>query len=958
MTARFRWAAGGIGLTLVAATVALLIGRAYGVQAAAPALVTMAHSQPALAQGRTPTGRLPQQQALTLTFTVQPRNLAGLEHFVAQVATPHAAGYHQFLTPASFARTFGPEPATVQRVLAFAQEAGLHVTRQMSGGMFIDATGTVQQIESAFHTRLDTYLDSQGRTFFANDSNLTLPAAVAPAIVGVTGLDNATMRQHMTTLPRAGKAIRVTKPHTAGCPVATGQNTLVPSQIATAYGFPTNLNGSGQDLALVEFDGYLLSDIGVYASCFAPNATVSSVVANRLVDLATALTPGAGAIEDELDIEVALGMAPGLSKIHVYEAPNTNQGLIDMLAAIANDDADGTVSDSWGSCESDTGFALAASEEMAFLQMAAQGQGVYVAAGDSGAYDCLNDAGSDPYFHGRTISADDPASDPYVTSVGGTTLTVNASTSAYMGETAWNDSTLPSPYLAASDGGFSQFWAAPSWQINAKATTTPGGISDPAGARALPDVSADADPQTGYAEYCTAGAECALAPASWFDIGGTSAAAPLWASLAVLANQKAGGRIGLLTPALYSLYGADTSATKTVAGIALGGTTYYDYTQQENGASVSSGTIVFNDITSGNNTFPSAQGFTPGSSSQTGYDAVSGLGSMQAQAVVNFLQSNLRFTTPRLYMTALGNDKRAWMSGYYLNLGDGNIVPDAPTASNWFPLGSQTFTSAPAISDNGVSTVSLSGNSAQVWVTGTGTDGQIHIGMWNPATTTFGGWQTAPSGASCSGSPATAFVLGKLFIICMTTSGGLVLNSYLVGGNSWGTWMNIGGGLTAPPTMATDGANLLIYAPTAQNDWFNTYAAAPGTLGIWRHMATTCEAAPAVAYTGNPGLFELSCIANDTSTMWANTFDLTSGTLTGWFNLGAPSGIGFHNATSVAVDQLDNPDVLLYTGEGKNNAAYVQVTTYNSYLTFIFGWQSASLPGIFATNAATDYVGA
>jgi hypothetical protein len=680
-------------------------------------------------------------------------------------------------------------------------------------------------------------------------------------------------------------------------------------------------------------------------------------VTNRLVDLSTALTPGSGAIEDELDIEVALGMAPGLAKIHVYEAPNTNQGLIDMLAAIANDDADGTVSDSWGSCESDTGFSLAASEEMAFLQMAAQGQGVFVAAGDSGAYDCLNDVGSDPYFHGRTVSADDPASDPYVTAVGGTTLTVNASTSAYMGETAWNDATLPNPYLAASGGGFSQFWAAPSWQTSAKATTTPGGVSDPSGARALPDVSADADPQTGYAEYCTAGLECASAPASWFDIGGTSAAAPLWASLALLANQKAGGRIGLLTPTLYSLYGADTGATKA-AGITLGSATYYDYSQQVNGASVSSGTIVFNDITSGNNSFPAAQGFTPGSSAQTGFDAVSGLGSMQAQAVVNFLQSNLRFTAPRLYMAALGNDKRAWLSGYYLNLGDGNIVPDSPTSSNWFPLGSQTFTSAPAIADNGVSTVSLSGSTAQVWIAGTGTDGQIHIGMWNPATMTFGGWQTAPSGAACSGSPATAFALGKLFIVCMTTSGGLVLNSYLANGNSWGTWASIGGGLTAPPTMATDGTNLLIYAPTAQNDWFNTYAAAPGTLGIWRHMATTCEASPAVAYTGSTGIFALSCIADDTSTMWANTFDLTDDTLTGWINLGAPSGTGFHNATSVAVDQLDDPNVLLYTGEGKNNAAYVQVFTINTYLAYVFGWQSASLPGIFATNAATDYVGA
>ncbi len=956
MTLRLRYLSSGVGLLLIGAALAALVGRAL-FASAAPAFATLAQTVPAATKGRTPTGRLPQKQTLTLTFTLQPQNKAALERFVAAVTTPHSSHYHQFITPATFVHAFGPSPAAVQRVLAFARQTGLRVTRVQSGGLYITASGSVQQIETAFHIHLNTYRDSHGRTFFANDSNITLPAAVAPAILGVAGLDDAVTRQRMSTLPHKASGHIVVRPQTpAGCPQATGQNTLVPAQLATAYGFPTNLTGAGQSLALVEFDGYLPSDISAYAACFAPNVNTSSVVTPRLVDLSSPLPPGSGAIEDELDIQVALGMAPGISKIHVYEAPNTNQGLIDMLAAIASDDADGTVSDSWGSCESDTGFSLAASEEMAFLQMAAQGQGVYVAAGDSGAYDCLNDLGTDPYFHGQTVNADDPATDPYVTAVGGTTLTVNASTAAYMGETVWNNTNLPDPVLGATGGGLSQFWAAPTWQANANATSATGGISDPAGARAIPDISADADPQTGYAEYCTAGDYCATAPSSWFDIGGTSAAAPLWATLALLANQGAAARVGLITPALYSLYGADT-ASKTAAGITLGGTTYYDYAAQHNGASVTGGSVVFNDITSGSNTFPGTQGFTAGYSAQTGYDAVGGLGSMQAQAVVNFLASNLRFTAPRLYLAAQGNDNRFWLAGYFLNNGDNNVLPDSPQASNWLPLGSQTFQGAPAIADNGVTTAALSGSTALVWLAGIDSGGTAHIGAWNPGTMTFGGWLTVPGSTLCKGNATATYAQNTLFIACETTTGALVIDAYNPTTQSWGGWATIGGGLTAAPTMATDGTQILFYAQTNQNDWFNTYTVGSGALGIWRHMATTCEAAPAVAYTGTTGQFALSCIANDTSSMWANSFDLTSGTLSGWVNLGAPSGTGFHNATAISMDLLDNPGVLLYTGEGKNNAAYVQLVTGNLFYAYVAGWQSASLPGIFASNAATDYFG-
>ncbi|MBA3824877.1 MAG: S8/S53 family peptidase [Ktedonobacterales bacterium] len=956
MTARTRWLAVGMSCTLIIAALGLVARQAIFVQAAPQQLAQVPHSAPQFTASVTPIGKLPQNGTMSLTLTLQPRNKAMLERFVQDVATPHSAHFHQFLAPQNFASVFGPDPATVRATVKYLQSAGLHVTKLQSGGMFISVTGTVKAVEAALHTTMNTYHDAKGRTFFANSAGVTLPANIAPHVIGVTGLDNLATHHRMTTNPSATKKKLVQKPNTAGCPATTGQNTLVPAQLATAYDFPATLTGAGQSVALIEFDGYLLSDIGAYAACFAPSVTVSNVVQTRAIDLGGPLTPEVGAIEDELDIEVLLGMAPGLSKIHVYEAPNSNQGLIDMLAAIANDDADATVSDSWGACETDTGFAVAASEEMAFLQMAAQGQGVYVASGDNAAYDCLNDLGSATYFHGQSVSVDDPASDPYVVAVGGTTLNINATTASYLSETVWNNIDLPSPVQAGTGGGISQLWGAPEWQSGARATTTPGGIADPSGGRALPDVAANADPQTGYAEYCTAGDFCASAPGSWFDIGGTSAAAPLWASLAALAAQGANMRVGLITPALYSLYRADTTA-HAAAGITLNGTTYYDYATQVNGATPASGQITFNDITSGNNTFPSAAGFAPGFSARPGFDAVSGLGTMDGQSVVDFLKASIRFTSPRLYMAARGNDGRFWLSGYFLNNGNGNLLPSSPQLSNWFPLSSQAFQGNPAVVDNGAPTAGLTGTTGMVWIAGIGTDGLLRIGSYNPSTTTFSGWTTAPGSPLCKGNPAAAYAGAKLLMTCQTTSGALMLVSYTPGSNSWAAWSTIGGGLTDSPTMTTDGTNLLLYAQTNQNDWFNTVTVSGGTLGVWRHMATTCESTPAVAFTGTANQFVLSCIAHDTSTMWANTFNLGDGTLSGWFNLGSPSGIGLKNATAVSVDLLDNPGVTLFTGEGKNGAAYVQLMTDNPLYSYVAGWSIASQPGIFAANPATDYFG-
>lgn len=942
-----------LGSALIIFSVALAGGHTL-LTHAAPSARAVPNSVPAAVHGAHQTGQVADSQAMTVTFSLQPRNKAALERFVQQSATPHSGTYHQYLSAAAFARAFGPDPAMVRQVQSFAQSKGLHIANIRSGGLFITVTGSAKQMTAAFQTRLATFRDAQGNPFFANAAALNVPNALVNGLVSVTGMDNATTRHHASTDPRKAHVTPSSKPNAVACAATVGTNALTPPQLATAYGFPSGKTGSGQSMALVEFDGYLASDISAYTSCFAPSVNVGAVVTPRLVDLTKALPAGDGAVEDELDIEVALGMAPGLSKVHVYEAPNTNQGLIDMLAAIASDDTDSTVSDSWGSCEADTGFSVAQSEEIAFLQMAAQGQGVFVAAGDDGAYDCLSDLQSSPYFHGQTVNAGDPATDPYVVAVGGTSLTLNASTASYVSEMTWNNSA--SGQNNGTGGGISQFWPAPTWMVNSKVAASTNS------ARTIPDVAADADPATGYAEYCTVGAICA-GLSGWFGIGGTSAAAPLWAALAAIANQVANTRTGLITPALYSLYGADTtSASHTPGGITLGGQTYYDYAAQVNGSPISSGAVVFNDITTGSNTFPAAQGFAPGFNAITGYDDASGLGTMQAASVVNFLSGNIRFTAPRLYMAARGSDSRYWLSGYFLNNGDNVVSPDATTGSGWAPLGTQKFQAGPAIADNGITTTSLSGAGALLWISGVATDGSVWFGSWNPGTAAFGGWASVP-GVSCKGAAAATYAQNIFFVSCETSTGSVVMNTYNTQTHAWSGWSTIGGGLTSPPTMATDGTNVLIFAQAPinshdQSDWYTVYTVANGQRTVWYRFLTTCLATPALAYQGaSIGTYALSCIAGDTKTMWTNSFDTSNNTLSGWINLGAPKGLGFYNATSVAVDQVDSPYVLLFTGQTTNNAAYVKLVTDNSYFGFVTDWQQASQPGIFLSNAGTDYFG-
>ena len=442
-------------------------------------------------------GDLPADQRLNVAVPLKLRDTAGLDRFLHDVADPHSSSYGHYLTPAQFADRFGPSQAAFDQVSAYLRARGLKVTGV--NNQAVDATGTAAQVTAAFATPMGVY-DRDGKQFFANDRNPVLPAGIAGLVQGVSGLNDFAVRHH-DAAPAAPSG-------------------LGPAALRSIYDTDgIGGDGTGQTVALWEFDGYKKSDISTYDQQFGLGSSAPTTVS---VDGANYdSSPGQGQAEVSLDIEIVQAMALKAATL-VYEAPNTDAGELDMANQIVKENKAQAVSISWGLCEQDSTASTMTSVDNAFKQGAAQGQSFFAASGDSGSKDCKrSDSG------GSVVAVDFPASSPNVTGVGGTTLTVGSNNS-YGSESVWNNS------IGASGGGVSTVFSAPSWQT---------GVN---GKRTVPDVSSDGDPNTGYSVY-TGG--------SWQVYGGTSCAAPMWAGWAALYNQKAKAKLGAGNAAIYGLKG-------------------------------------------------------------------------------------------------------------------------------------------------------------------------------------------------------------------------------------------------------------------------------------------------------------------------------------------------------------------------------------------------------------------
>ncbi len=536
-------------------------------------------------------------QPMTLSVGLSLRNTANLTAYLRQVSTPGSSLYHQYLNPATFAALYGPLPGSEAAVAAYLRSQGLTITNTYANHLVIDAAGTVGKVEQAFQVKINNSRGADGHLYYANASAPSLPGELAPLVTTVSGMDDLVQygRQSLSVAQSGTLAQDAHAP--ISCPQpgkATVPTAYTPVQIASAYNFTKLYNagvlGEGQTVGLLELDGYSPNDIALYASCFGgKNMDIQPISIDGFNG-----QPGANAAEVELDMEMVLGLAPRLASLRVYEASITSLAAYnDAWARIVNDNVQ-VVSTSWVFCEQGPGMSNEIQQENIFFQAAAaQGQTILVASGDLGATGCY-----DPKTNTKTFPAvDDPASQPYVTGVGGTRLLLNPDNS-YLSEAVWNDRDIRN---GASGGGVSQFWHMPSWQQGpgvANAYST--------GFREVPDVSVNADPQTGYDVYCSVGG---CAGGGWHIMGGTSAAAPVWAAMIALANEaslKANGFMtGFLNPSLYQIsHGA--AGTSYAAS-------FHDVVPVQ-------GIVNNNDYVGNSGTYPDA----------SSYDLATGLGSFDA----------------------------------------------------------------------------------------------------------------------------------------------------------------------------------------------------------------------------------------------------------------------------------------------------------------------------------------
>jgi hypothetical protein len=499
----------GFHSRLAAATCAASFFLAVG-QAPAALTILPGHVPPATAN-LAAIGALPAATPMHLAIGLPLRNPEALDSLLQQIYDPASPNYRHYLTPEQFTERFGPSPEDYQGVLDFARTNGLTVTATYSNRMVLGVTGGVADVERAFHVKMRTYQHPvEGRTFYAPETEPAVDARLR--ITHVQGMSDYSRPHPMLQKVPAGA-----QPASGSSP-GGGYMGL---DFRNAYLPGTALNGSGQIVGLLQFDGYLASDIRLYETIAGlPNVQLQNI-------LLDGFDGSAGGNNDEvcLDIETSISMAPGLTKVVVFEGYEPDS----ILSSMASHPEIKQFSASWG-------YGIDATTDQLYKQLATQGQTFLNASGDGDAWV--------PIIHPISYGC---LEDTNITLVGGTTLTMNGSGASYKSEKAWNWGFIgnfnwnPDGYFGTS-GGVSATVGIPSWQQGISMTTNLGSTTK----RNTPDVALTAD----NVFVVSSGGQGGL-------YGGTSCASPLWAGFMACVNQQTtvvgSPSIGFLAPAVYAL---------------------------------------------------------------------------------------------------------------------------------------------------------------------------------------------------------------------------------------------------------------------------------------------------------------------------------------------------------------------------------------------------------------------
>ncbi|WP_263352535.1 protease pro-enzyme activation domain-containing protein [Acidicapsa acidisoli] len=668
-------------------------------------MTALPNSKRSLALAQYDTGRLSpatKLQGISISFSRSESQEASLKALMAAQQNPSSPQYHQWLTPDQFAAQFGMSDADLAKVQTWLEQQGFSVDSVARSKNMIRFSGTARQVEMAFATEMHTYSvkTSTGvESHFAPSTALSVPSALAGVVESIRNLDDFRPRSHRKAMP-----LGVAHPnYTDG----SGGHELAPADIYTIYDvtplYSAGITGTGQSIALIGQSDVDLTDIANFRTAAGLPATTPTKV----------LVPGSGApyfssgdeSESDLDLEWSGAIAKSANLIFVYTGDSSNSsGAFDSIIYAIDQRIAPIISSSYGDCETDLN---GSNLETNFEQAAAQGQTVLSAAGDDGSTDCFVDTNLTVAQQGA-LAVDYPASSPNVTGIGGTEFAGDASAAGtywnssngtggssaieYIPETTWNDdstckSDASSP-LCATGGGASFLFTKPSWQTGA------GVPAD--GARDVPDIALDAsnvhDPYvycssdiaaTGISGSCSSGFLDSTGK-NLTEAGGTSFATPIFAGILALINQKENSTgQGLINPTLYSL--ASSSSVYASA---------------------------FHDINTGNNdcnsgsTFCLTSGSSSGFSAGTGYDQVTGLGSVDANGLATNWPATVVGTAPSL----LGSVTTVTTSSSTAPLSTAVTftIKVAPISGSRTPSGTVSF----SMDGAQVSTATLSGGSA------------------------------------------------------------------------------------------------------------------------------------------------------------------------------------------------------------------------------------------------------
>jgi hypothetical protein len=513
-------------------------------------------------------------EPMTLTFVLRHDDEAGFQHYLHDVGDPASPDYRHYLTAAEQADRFGPSQQTFDALASWLAANRFAESDRSANRLTLTASASRADVESALAIHVDDYA-GDGRTFFANDGDPALPTELAAHVHSIAGLSDRARPAPLTA---------AVPPHYFQCPQDTdpaycdlygplcaiyagsratgeflqdvegtgkgvrdyvksynGYNKNVqdyyekclnndfgrPNESSIVSGGPTPWNqvdGSGQTIGLVEFDLFQPSDISAFLQLI--GAPASQIANLGIVTIGAGASFGAAESEVVLDIDVAMSLAPAASVV-VYSASFGGAGSFQQVFNRMVGDAVDVISNSWAYCENQTSQSDVDGIEAILQSAAVAGISVFSGSGDTGST-CLNGAAN-------TIAV--PAGAPHITSVGGTSLVAGAG-GVRQGETWWDGSNA-TPRTGQGGFGTSRFFARPSYQ---------NGFSS-APMRSIPDVSIVADPATGFV-ICQA--DAGGCP-NGLMYGGTSMAAPVFASFTALLNQAAGVNLGFANERFYPL---------------------------------------------------------------------------------------------------------------------------------------------------------------------------------------------------------------------------------------------------------------------------------------------------------------------------------------------------------------------------------------------------------------------